>query len=65
MTTGELKAGGYGPTPRQGLPGWVWGVGACACLPIAGVIALGLLLAPWLKGLRAASREWPNENLPV
>src|SRR5438067_8612508 len=63
MTTGETRSNNYGPTPRRGLPGWVWGIGACACLPIVGVVALGLLAMPAIKRFKEASREAGRTNI--
>ncbi len=57
MTATEPGSNRYGPAPRQRVPGWVWGIGACACLPIAAVVALGLLAAPALKGIKESNRD--------
>ncbi len=57
MTSTESGSGSYGPAPRRSLPGWVWGVGACACLPILAVFALGLIAGPGLKRAGEAMRE--------
>ena len=52
-----MTSGNYGGGQRKGIPGWVWGLGACACLPIIGVIIFGLLTAPILKRIRESNRE--------
>lgn len=57
MTTTESGGKSYLPSPRSNIPGWVWGLGACACLPIAGIVALGMLAAPQLKRIREANRD--------
>jgi len=56
-------SGGNSPSPRPGLPGWAWGLGACACLPIAGVILLGIIAAPALRRIKEANREAGRSNV--
>ena len=55
MTTSETQYNNR--PPRSGPPVWVWGVSACACLPIAAVILLAVLLTPMFKRVREARRE--------
>lgn len=65
MTTPAHGGAGYAPAPRRGIPGWAWGIGACACLPIVGVVLLGLLAAPALKRARLAGREALNGRMCI
>jgi hypothetical protein len=57
MTPPETGSNSYGAPPRQRLPGWIWGLGACACLPIIAIFALGLVATPFLRRLKDAQRE--------
>lgn len=63
MTTPDPQSSGYAPVPRGSVPGWVWGVGACVCLPIVGVTVLALIAAPALKRLREARLEVARGSL--
>ena len=57
MTSPESSPNRYPAPPRQRLPAWVWGLGACACLPIIGVFALALLATPIFRRIKEAQRE--------
>jgi len=45
------------------MPGWVWGLAACGCLPIVAVFALGMLATPALKRFKQAQREFGRTNV--
>jgi hypothetical protein len=55
MVTGGSVS--YGEPPRRRIPGWVWGLGVCACLPIVGIFVLGLVATPVFRRIRDAQRE--------
>jgi hypothetical protein len=65
MTTPDTPSGYNDKLPRRRLPVWVWGVSACACLPIAAVILLGAALTPVFKRVREARRETESTNFCI
>jgi hypothetical protein len=57
MTLPGTGSNSYGAPPKPRLPVWIWGLGACACLPIIGIFALGLVATPFLRRLKDTQRE--------
>lgn len=57
MTPTGSAPSSYSDAPRGKVPVWVWGLGACGCLPIVAVFALALLITPSLRKLRDTQKE--------